>query len=1163
MEITEFLACATMAEACRRWCCRYPGLFGIGPTETSSAEQLLELMKWGPKGEGEGDPGQEAQLACEIWNRGPWQPSEQAFIPSALLELLGVDKPGGVAFRYYATRDLRRRYRLFATARLARTIRRISDSLVSLASSHDGRVSLDPSDPLSIQNLERAVLEEEFPGQHRELGVKPGFLVETLILTELLTPAPDGLDAILDHERLHADGLLGNLFGFPSEIEGFDGLFRGTGLMLAENLRCSIKSREGIDWRGMAPRLVSGRTILAVGAFGSGKSLLSLQFAIEVAKRGGMALIMPLEQTVGECLYSLEALGVQTSEDRFAVTQTVPDALRMIKENGFGRGLLAFIPSGGQNYLATLELTKQNLALLDRFPLRLLVLDPINAAEGGSPLTDLGERRRQTLELLQEAKRRQVNIWITCERQQAAEIEQMTAFEENVADTVLALGTESGPQSQRRYIEVRKSRYQPERPGKHPLRIKSRRGIRIYPLSTEIAAPVKRAPGGREGRSIPSGIRNLDEWLGDGATQAGDLVVMHGPSGTSKTLAALSFGLAERPGGRTLFVADHEEDRLYAHMSALGYKGDLSALAHRAEFLPVLSGYVEPGELLERIEVRLEEARARHAEFDRAVLGNLSRWTVAMPLLKEDPLFGVALTGLLRKFGVSAAIVLGGAEREGDAGLRGLLIDRADTVLAFELLTIRGERRQSLTIQKTKTMTHRKEPCELVVDGSGVRVEGNLSLWRVAPDGSAQPVPVQLCLHHETQNHRALNREFKSLLQSTLTPDVRLVTQTRNFDEGLMGLAGSSAVDVLQILQLDEFQIPPAFAEPKGREWLMRFRLEDHPQLLADCLPHYRERVLRTSDMTFAAVPYYENNSWLAYHRGRFAEVSSSFPSTWFELAEMAAGWKRNGLFFACHATESNRFESYNCLFLEILLSQPKARDEAEDGCPLAVWCEGEQAVEAAYCLHRLCWASHSHLLKAIQRDDRVRTVGADYRSAVVWRHWYNTLNQMLTDMPEEDRQQIAVRPLFGNRTTSGEWYLAIPTHSSAPGIGASIIEYLVSVERESSRVHRGVGMPTRQSFYGSAERPRTNTRVSPFFDLPPGLDLTALLSTAFRRSDVPCYLRLSETLSAHLAHVLSFAEGSGLKKRIREVIKSLHEEVVQLQGHAQCHGRQCGMRRR
>ena len=152
-------------------------------------------------------------------------------------------------------------------------------------------------------------------------------------------------------------------------------------------------------------------------------------------------------------------------------------------------------------------------------------------------------------------------------------------------------------------------------------------------------------------------------------------------------------------------------------------------------------------------------------------------------------------------------------------------------------------------------------------------------------------------------------------------------------------------------------------------------------------------------------------------------------------MGRRANGFRRP--VFSC-AVRDNSFESYNCLFFEILYSlQPPPKGEPVD---LAVWLNQPEAIEAGYLLWLLCRRSH-----ALAQQNFIP-------SAAICRHWFNTLHEQLSAMPPEERAEIHVQPLFNGQTTAGEWYLAIPSYSASPEVGLRLIEQLTTPDREALR---------------------------------------------------------------------------------------------------------------
>jgi hypothetical protein len=129
------------------------------------------------------------------------------------------------------------------------------------------------------------------------------------------------------------------------------------------------------------------------------------------------------------------------------------------------------------------------------------------------------------------------------------------------------------------------------------------------------------------------------------------------------------------------------------------------------------------------------------------------------------------------------------------------------------------------------------------------------------------------------------------------------------------------------------------------------------------------------------------------------------------------------------------------------------------------------------------------------------------------------------------DTADIEVRPLFGDRATSGEWYLAVPSYSAAPEVALQVIEFLTTKSRELRRRNLGIGMPTREVFY---KEDSPSEYMSPYFHMEPAL-MSKLVRNAFRRSRIRDYQSIAETIAAHLHHLLESEE-----KELDSILKSL-----------------------
>jgi KaiC/GvpD/RAD55 family RecA-like ATPase len=322
-------------------------------------------------------------------------------------------------------------------------------------------------------------------------------------------------------------------------------------------------------------------------------------------------------------------------------------------------------------------------------------------------------------------------------------------FEENIADTVIRLGVNRT--TSERYIEITKSRLQPERPGQHVFRI-TNQGMRIHPTPAGYLRQVLPPAGAvRQAEPLVSlGVDGLRDILGRNAIYDGDTIALHGLTGTSETILGLQFlRAAERTQDSStysLFIGDlsksqmqHLVDESYQHESAGEQRPKSRVLTH-----PILPGLADPGEVLTTIQRRFETEAGKNRIIDRVLITNLSRWQLDMPRVGEDASFALALLTLLRRYGPTTILICGHSAEQPDSQLENLLLEMCDCVLELKRLEFRGQDRYYLQVVKSHGMTHRRGRFEMTVNDSCVRISPKESLIRLDVSGKAQPVHVVL-----------------------------------------------------------------------------------------------------------------------------------------------------------------------------------------------------------------------------------------------------------------------------------------------------------------------------------------------------------------------------------------------------------------------------------
>jgi KaiC/GvpD/RAD55 family RecA-like ATPase len=805
----------------------------------------------------------------------------------------------------------------------------------------------------------------------------------------------------------------------------------------------------------------------------------------------------------------------------------VPKAIELLEQPDGENGALILLRTVKDNFDDFLAIFEENVRLMRRYPLRLIAVDPVSAMTQMD--VDTTKRRAKLLRMFENVKQMGTNIWLVAEENAYAH---EPLYEHNIADTVIHLDVQNQHGYAQRYIEITKSRLQRELRGRHAFGLGPGTGMTVYPSSAAVKSMI-----GRRTNRVPEdrtrfGIPSLDDVLGpkEPGLYAGDIVGIEGPSGCAKTPLGMMFLLSPdlsdsdhagraRSAPRALFVSTRHSEGAIRHLLDKIY-ALRRRMAPGAKQIPEIivviieGGYVKPGYILQRIEDEFVKAKLNNYSIGRVMIDDVSHWEFA-PYVRADEIFGETLLDLLRAHRVTALINCGELRPAADSPLRRLMVEGVDCLIQCERVEFRGSSRVMLRVLKTRDMGHRREYFELDTSQQTLDLKFTSPLLRVGRNGAISPVPIRLFLHEESEAQSAYNATIVTSIRSVVSRDVEIEAKMLHLGKAL-GLGGASAIDELQVVQLDEFQLPTHQNRGDDANPLCLFPLKSFEEgKWADTLPRLRSRAVGGDNV--AGVPYFVNVGLLASRPGVDPECRTS----WERLAVACQAWERehgSELFFDFwDETEEN----LNCVFLEILLSlagPPAGRDAAprSSSTCLRQWITSELAATAMVLMHRLCSRAYrARRAGGRQLGDRRTNPWLQPR---VWRQWYTTLNQTLSEMPADERPSITITPLPGGVSVAGEWYLGVPAYAAAPEVGQRIIQLFTGPDAELERFRLGVGLPTRVGFYALHESSMVG--VSPYFTMD-GSTLRAIVENAFPRSTFGCYSDVNTILSSHLQGVL------------------------------------------
>ncbi|HKY35597.1 MAG TPA: ATPase domain-containing protein, partial [Polyangiaceae bacterium] len=944
--------------------------------------------------------------------------------------------------------------------------------------------------------------------------------IETCLSLEELDRSsdPDGLS--LRSEWSARNFLLGHLLGFRASVPGLDELFGGGGLLLRERA-----SQRRPTERGPSSETIElepgGRIIAVRGRFGTGKTILALTLAGDVRRRGGLAVVVPLEQPALELAYYAEEFGI-LGEQSFRLLEDFPESQRGDDTRGKTKGRSKTdaprTASGGEkadgslyivNTASALKDIHQLIAAIVRFAdatkdhaLRVLVIDPVNS------LVEQPDRSGFA-EMIRVAKAHGLNLILVVESSAGAPgVPAATARDPaeilpNIADTVIDFASAREYGHEQRYIQIVKSRFQRELPGRHPMSIRPNKGISIAPSSSGALSYYLRGPKGSRVDPLTFGWPELDAILGPEPFVRSDALALRGPISSLKTPLGLQFlgaGGASGPSAlaHSLVITVRGNAARPEQLEA-GLKGAGVAGAS-PEILALPGGMVQPGRLLQLIQDRFAESRRKGKRYERVLVTSVGRWDLMCPFVENDPVFGSALVDILRREGVTALFLCEEEAGESKSFLQRAIIDEASVVIDLRRVEFHGRTRITARVVRTRTMQHSNDWHDVSMAGNLLSL--HLSLLRFDPGGTTQIKP-KLLLHKETKIQEEHNLEIERALKFALTQEVELISENHAGLLEALQLEQFAEGSELQILQLDEFQLPNA----KNSAHLASFQLE---QREADAwAPDLRERVV-TADRVIA-FPYLRNVALLTVHA---EHPKLAGDTTWAELAGYArelpiAADGRVSLYFDFPQTGEN----YNCLFFEIALEYL-----LRAGKPTELPSRGLESFQD--------WMHQTEIRKALATfrvlaaPARVRAragAGKDQRGlgsaagAMITRQWYTTLRET----PQDDWAKFEVRPLPGRVCVNGDWFLAVPSQSAVPSVGAKIIRFLTSPHWENQRMLKGVGLPVDAAFYADPARlfPQAAQVKVP--------RIKQLVESARKRSSVVDYCRLTPILTHHLLELL------------------------------------------
>ncbi len=372
---------------------------------------------------------------------------------------------------------------------------------------------------------------------------------------------------ILDTPQPHV--LIAKIFGLKTSIPGFDDLLGGGLLLHSSSDSLSMKAGIlGVIW----------------GRYGLGKSTLCAQLAFEMARKGGVGILLVLEQSVQEVLGQAYHFGwlpedetfdliydPYNEEDRldFDTYSSNNEFVEKLKNvNECNKGLLYIHVLRDQTFHNFHYWLKDMITLLGsgKIPIRFINMDPVDVVQlSPKELNHPGQTqliRKSTQQILAEATHKGITIWLTTSYNPQQDKDSPYSFLPNIADVSIQIknlegghlrGHSDNPINVEplRVIELEKVRIQKFARGVHPFEINSEYGFQIFPSGETVSRFVMRVDNTPVAHSIDQktqeyypisiGHAAINLALGTGGVRPESVTTLMGPTGCAKTELALLY----------------------------------------------------------------------------------------------------------------------------------------------------------------------------------------------------------------------------------------------------------------------------------------------------------------------------------------------------------------------------------------------------------------------------------------------------------------------------------------------------------------------------------------------------------------------------------------------------------------------------------------------
>ena len=436
---------------------------------------------------------------------------------------------------------------------------------------------------------------------------------------------------------------------------------------------------------------------LIQGDPGSGKTTLALQFLLEGVRRGESVFYITLSETRAELLKVTLSHGWSLEKIPLMELSAIEQLLRPEEQTTVFRS-------------SEMELNKISKLLIDEAakmrPSR-VVFDSLSEFRliAETPL----RYRRELLNLKQHFARLDSTVLLLDDKSGSGIDPHILSLSHGVVE-MEQLSPDYGVS--RRRLRVLKMRGIKFREGYHDYMIETG-GLRIFPrlIAAEHHAKFRR-------RSVPSGIKPLDDLFGGGLDRGTTTLVL-GPAGTGKSTLALQYArqMAAKGERSMLFCFDETRGIMLARAKAMGLDLEPDIKRGLITAQQVDPAEISPGEFAHRIRHNVA------AGCKLIVIDSLNGYLNAMPGEKYLNNQLHELNSYLNQQGVVTILILAQHGQVAAAEAPVDLSYLSDMVVVLRFFEAAGKVRQSIAVIKKRSGQHEKTIREFKLEqGKGIRI---------------------------------------------------------------------------------------------------------------------------------------------------------------------------------------------------------------------------------------------------------------------------------------------------------------------------------------------------------------------------------------------------------------------------------------------------------